>query len=730
MTSVSRSFLVLLVAGTFAACSGEVRSPDFTPQLDRIVVNPSPIEIAEDTTRQLTATGFYTTPPSQGETFSQLDITGEVSWTSADPSFVSVTSTGLVGGEAVTTSAIDVTAAMDGKSSVARVTVLAGVINSLTVYNNSSCSGITGRADIAQDSGSSLSAEATFADPNTGNVIPSLTQCYQNEVSWVSEDPSKVCVETAGSPTLCPGLADTERDPIPGRIWGVDFDDQGVDVTATFMQNSGESASDSIPVFVTDATLESIYLCPDVNNATQCLPGVNTPRGTTVAYRVYGLFSDGECRDVTGLAGEPPSSLRNDPTLDVAPANATALLAVGGYKQTTGIPITVAPATADPTTEAGAPISFGGMDTVPAAFCQSPGTFTPDPGAEATVTLEATVPELAGVDAITTVAILPTDVTAVYVCPENRLSEGSCVPCPNTPDGGDPNACYVGPTDTPTFVGNGLNRDFLAFAILSDETTVDFTDNAQLTWLVEAEEADLIPTTSDLATIENGDDLNQDGDTTEGRLSVSDGAQEACELAGVAPCDVIVGAEYLIPGTTTVLGDALTATITGVQPTNIVVTSDPEDGCISSGLGAISIPLLLEVTTAQLTAAVDITLLDGNDAPIPGEEFVDTNFPGVIWEDAIEGTWDNTANMCVEGGAGFGSPVTVTNTGLVEPEPLVTGQACVAGSIRDDEGVIIDPPGDDTDPLFDGGTITVDTLSLLGITCLISGGFDSAEPGE
>ncbi len=71
MTSVSRSFLVLLVAGTFAACSGEVRSPEFTPQLDRIVVNPSPIEIAEDTTRQLTASGFYTTPPSQGEKFAQ-----------------------------------------------------------------------------------------------------------------------------------------------------------------------------------------------------------------------------------------------------------------------------------------------------------------------------------------------------------------------------------------------------------------------------------------------------------------------------------------------------------------------------------------------------------------------------------------------------------------------------------------------------------------------------------
>ena len=59
-----------------------------------------------------------------------------------------------------------------------------------------------------------------------------------------------------------------------------------------------------------------------------------------------------------------------------------------------------------------------------------------------------------------------------------------------------------------------------------------------------------------------------------------------------------------------------------------------------------------------------------------------------------------------------------------------TGAACVAGTIRDDDGLIIDPPGDATDPLIDGGTITVDTLSVLAITCALSDGFDSAEPGE
>jgi|GEM_PF-2986612 len=731
MTSVSRSFVLFSVILGLAACGGEVRSPDFTPQLDHIAVNPTPITIAEQTTRQLTATGFYTTPPSEGQTFTPIDVTTDVSWSSADSSFVSVSETGVISGENVTTSAIDITATMDGQSGVARVSVLAGVVNSLTVYFGSNCTGITGRADISQDSSARLSAEATFTDPTSGNVIPALTQCYQSEVDWVSAAPETVCVETADSPTLCPGLADTEREPIPGRIWGEEFNDQGVNVTATFTQSSGETATDSIPVFVSDATLTSIFLCPDVAGATECLPGVSTPRGTTVSYRVYGEFSDGECRDVTGLAGEPPSDLRNDPTVEVTPTSATTRLAVGGYKQTSGIPITVAPAVADETVEPGEPITFGSMDSVDPAFCQDPGPYTPDTGVEASITLAATVPEFEDVDAISTVAILPTDVTAIYVCPEDRMNENTCVPCPGTTSEDDQDACYIASGDTPVFVGNGLNRDFLAFAILSDDSRLNYTDNEQLTWVVEAEEADLIPNTADLATIENGDDLNEDGDTTEGRLSVSPEAKATCEAAGVSPCDVIVGAQYLIPGTSTTLVDALTATITGVQPTNIVVTSDPEDGCISSGLGAISIPLLLEVTTAQLTASVGITLLDDNDAPIPGENFVDTNFPGVLWEDPIEGTWDNSADMCVESAFGlFGSPVTVSGTGLVEPNLLVTGQACVAGSIRDDAGELIDPPGDDTDPLIDGGTITVDTLSLLAVTCALGDGFDSAEPGE
>lgn len=732
MTSVLRSLIVLVAAGSFVACSGEVRSPDFTPQLDRITVSPTPLSIAEGTTRQLTATGFYTTPPADGNTFTQIDITGQVSWSSADASFVAVSAAGVVSGEAVTSSAIDVTASLDGKSGVSRVSVVAGVISSVTVYASGNCTGPTARSTISQDGSGQLSAEARFEDPTTGNPLPALTQCLRSEVSWVSADPSTVCVESADSPTLCPGLETEGRDPVPGRLWGEAFDDEGVAVTATFTQESGASASDGIPVFVTDAVLQSIYLCPDVGSPTACLAGANTSRGTTVPFRVYGLFSDGLCRDVTGLAGEPPSSLRGNPEINIAPANATAVLTVGGYKQASGVPVTVAPATADTTAEAGTPISFDASQAVDASFCQDPGSFTPDVAAEAAVNIQATVPGQPSLNSISTVAVLPTEIAGIYICPEDRQSENSCVRCPDTDaedDQATRDACYIGTTDTPVQVGEGLQRDFLAFAIISDGSFQDFTANEDLTWLVQAEEDQLITNTADLANIENGDDVDGDGDTTEGRLTLTANATDVCETAGVSPCDVIVGAQYQVTQDI-IFADALTATILGVLPTNIVVTSDPGDGCIASGLGntlPIGIPGVLEATTAQLSAAVSITLLDENDQPVPGSEFIETNFP-VNWDDPVEGTWDNANDVCVEGGTGFGSPVTVNNDGLVEPQPLVTGTACVTGSIRDDMGNVIDPPGDDTDALIDGGTITVDTLAALQLACSIGDGFDSDEP--
>ncbi len=732
MTSVFRSLLVLVAAGSFVACSGEVRSPDFTPQLDRITVSPTPLSIAEGTTRQLTATGFYTTPPADGNTFTQIDITGQVSWSSADTSFVAVSAAGLVSGESVTSSAIDVTATLDGKSGVARVSVVAGVISSVTVYSTGNCTGPTARSEISQDGSGQLSAEARFEDPTTGNPLPALTQCLRSEVSWVSADPSTVCVETEDSPTLCPGLDTAGRDPIPGRIWGEAFEDQGVSVTATFTQDSGASASDAIPVFVTDAVLQSITLCPDVGAPSTCLAGVNTARGTTVPFRVYGLFSDGLCRDVTGLAGDPPSSLRGNPQVEVAPVNATAVLEVGGYKQAAGVPVTVAPASADATAEAGQPISFDASQAVDAAFCQDPGTFTPDNEAEAFVNIEATVPGQASLTALSTVAVLPTEVAGIYVCPEDRLNENSCVRCPGTAatdDQATRDACYIGTTDTPVQVGEGLQRDFLAFGMISDGSFQDFTSSPELTWLVRAEEDQTIPNTADLANIENGDDVDGDGDTTEGRLTLTDNATDVCSDVGVSPCDIIVGAQYQVTQDI-VFADALTATILGVQPTNIVVTADPEDGCMASGLGGalpIGIPGLLETTTVQLSAAVSIVLLDETDQPVPGSEFIESNFP-VNWDDPIEGTWDNANDVCVEGGTGFGPPVTVTSDGLVEPNPLVTGQACVTGSIRDGMGAVIDPPGDDTDPLLDGGTVTVDTVAALALACDQMGGFDSDEP--
>lgn len=773
MTSVFRSLLVLVAAGSFVACSGEVRSPDFTPQLVDLNVSPLRESVVIGTSLRLSAVASYTVPPSQGNTPDREDITPSASWTVSDPDIACVETSGAppcpeyveptedddqgavneepdrapipgrvwinvpdANNRPFTPTEITVTAEFGGRSSEATLQVFDGALNDVVVYANADCSGSVSNVIIAQDSDRELGVEAHYTD-GSGQSLPHLDRCVTSDAVWSSEDPSRVCVESSESPTLCPG-GGQGRDPVAGRIYGVEFTGDGseaadyIEVTASFSQATTGTVTGSIPVAVNAAILQSITLCPDVGSPTACLPGANTARGTTVPFRIYGLFSNGDCHDVTGLAGDPPSTLRGSPEVNVAPASATTTLAVGGYQQAIGVPVTVAPSTANPSAETGAPISTDPSDAVDPAFCVDPGTFTPDGQAEAVINIRATVPGQASLNAISTVAVLPTEVSGVYVCPEDRLNENSCVRCPGTAatdDQATRDACYIGTTDTPVQVGEGLQRDFLAFGMISDGSFEDFTSSPELTWLVRAEEDQTITNTADLANIENGDDVDGDGDTTEGRLTLTDNATDVCSDVGVSPCDIIVGAQYQVTQDI-VFADALTATILGVQPTNIVVTADPEDGCMASGLGGalpIGIPGLLETTTVQLSAAVSIVLLDETDQPVPGSEFIETNFP-VNWDDPVEGTWDNANDVCVEGGTGFGSPVTVTSDGLVEPNPLVTGQACVTGSIRDGMGAVIDPPGDDTDPLIDGGTITVDTLAALTLACQIGDGFDSDEP--
>ena len=216
--------------------------------LASINVTPVSSSIGNGTSVQLTATGTFTDKSTQ-------DLTQSVSWTSSDQTKAVVSnapgSEGLVTGTGA--GSVTITAAQDGVSGTAAVTVTAAKLTSITITPPST--------SLAKGTSQQLTATGSFTDQSTQDLT--------GIVSWTSSDSTIAAVSNAsGDKGLVTGTG-AGSTTITARLAGV---------------------SGSASVTVTGAVLTSITITP---------PSLSIARGTTQQLTATGIFSDSTTQDLT-----------------------------------------------------------------------------------------------------------------------------------------------------------------------------------------------------------------------------------------------------------------------------------------------------------------------------------------------------------------------------------------------------------------------------------------------
>jgi Tol biopolymer transport system component len=173
--------LAMLVSACGGGGGGDAGGPSAPVTVATITVAPGAVTLNRGESTQLGAT----LKDSSGKVLDGRSVT----WTSADPSKVSVTATGRI--EAISAGRVDVTATAGGKSARAEVTVVEPAAPVSRVELN------TVLADVEE--GDSLQLEATAYDGD-GNVLNGRGE------QWVSGDAGTVAVSASGLVTgLRPG---------------------------------------------------------------------------------------------------------------------------------------------------------------------------------------------------------------------------------------------------------------------------------------------------------------------------------------------------------------------------------------------------------------------------------------------------------------------------------------------------------------------------------------------
>ncbi|MDO2949802.1 beta strand repeat-containing protein [Aeromonas simiae] len=209
--------------------------------LSTIQISPPTLNLAMGTQAKLTATAAF----SDG---SVQDVSGQVSWSSSDPSVASVSSQGLV--TAQTKGDVTISAFLQGVTQTATLSVSDAVVAAIQV--------IPPTATLAKGTKLQLQAVATFSDGSTQDV--------SGQASWLTSAPTLLTISTSGEATaLAKGSAN---------------------VTASL----GGVTSNQAALTITDATLVSLQAIP---------PSANLALGTKVQLQAIATFSDGSTQDVT-----------------------------------------------------------------------------------------------------------------------------------------------------------------------------------------------------------------------------------------------------------------------------------------------------------------------------------------------------------------------------------------------------------------------------------------------
>lgn len=237
-----------IISATGADANGQIVSDQITltvisPALVAIDIQPPSGALAAGTTTLFTASGRYTDG-------SLADLSDQVSWSVADGSLASVTTTGTDIGTvtAVTPGSTSVSASLDGQTGSADLTVTSATLVSIALSSTSLPSGTS----------QTLAATGFYTDGSRADI--------SGQVTWQSQDAATATVDASGLLTaVAPG-------------------------STTVQASLGSVASPLTAVTVTAATLAEIVVEP---------ANPTLPAGSDLAITALGIYSDQSVRDIS-----------------------------------------------------------------------------------------------------------------------------------------------------------------------------------------------------------------------------------------------------------------------------------------------------------------------------------------------------------------------------------------------------------------------------------------------
>ncbi len=292
-----RSAGMTTITASINGVSGTATITVRAPALQSISVTPISPTLAVGVTQQFRATGIF----NDGST---SDLTAAVTWTSSDPTVLTVAMGGLA--RAVAGGAVVLSASVGGVTGTTMVTVTAARLTGITVTPAMSTLSIGATA--------ALRATGMFNDGSTVDITTSVT--------WSSSQNGTASVSNAmGSQGLVTAL-------MAGSVT----------ITASQAGVMGTAM-----VTVSPAVLQRITITP---------ANPSSARGTTVQFAATGTFNDGSTRDITDTVTWSSSNAAVASISNAAGShglasaltvgNATITATLGGVNATTTLTVTAA----------------------------------------------------------------------------------------------------------------------------------------------------------------------------------------------------------------------------------------------------------------------------------------------------------------------------------------------------------------------------------------------------
>lgn len=298
------------ISATLEGISGSTTLTVTGGSLSSIAVSPATSTLAKDTTTRIKAVGTFTS----GSVISTRDITGAVSWTTADSTLATMTPGGgnleWLNAVAVTSgTTVTATATESGKTGTATLTVTPPTLYSIAL------SPIT--FGLTAGTSNPLTVTATFSDNSTQDVTAFST--------FDTDDATKATVSDRG-------LAN-------GRVTAV-----AAGTTTINASYGGKTAPTPTTVIVTSRTLQSLSVSLSPSSS-------NVSVGNQVSYGATAIYIDGITEDVTAdtttVWSVTPSNVAvladstNQPGQVVAVSSGSASLTATFGDKSTSVTITV-----------------------------------------------------------------------------------------------------------------------------------------------------------------------------------------------------------------------------------------------------------------------------------------------------------------------------------------------------------------------------------------------------